>query len=201
MSILSPSVRSLPHLFYFVPVPMSWSDAQTYCRQHYTDLVTINELTDVADVLKTVPKDTGGNIWIGLYRTSGSAPWIWSDQSNSTYRSWGPGQPNNYGGQQFCTATTISGSWNDIECAAKFTSICYSVRKRQIVRVEVKSSQTVNGLDVNAKVLETIKQKLKEVGMAEDATVSWNMSGEDVFHRMWYQKNEVSKKLCQKNNN
>ncbi|KAL0189876.1 hypothetical protein M9458_016975, partial [Cirrhinus mrigala] len=73
------------HVFYFVPVNLSWPEAQAYCRQHYTDLATIDDQTDYEELLKTVNTDFRGEwIWTGLYRTSATAPWTWSDQSQST---------------------------------------------------------------------------------------------------------------------
>ncbi|XP_051566320.1 L-selectin-like [Myxocyprinus asiaticus] len=152
--VLSPCVCSLPHMFYYVPVPTSWLDAQTYCRQHYTDLATIDDKTDVYELVKTVPKDFKGKyIWIGLYRMSGTSPWIWSDQSKSIFGWWASGQPNNYNGYQFCASIYTDGFWADEDCVLKYTSICYIDRKTQILRVDVKSSQNMNDPEVKKEIL------------------------------------------------
>ncbi|XP_016334552.1 C-type lectin BML-1-like, partial [Sinocyclocheilus anshuiensis] len=57
----------------------TWTDAQKYCRRHYTDLATIRSQEDNDQITKLlnvwmVP------VWIGLYRDT----WKWSDQTNIT---------------------------------------------------------------------------------------------------------------------
>ena len=102
---------------------MSWSDAQTYCRQKHTDLATIDDQAELAELL-TFPnfKEV---MWIGLYRKTVTSPWIWSDQSKSEFRFWSSGQPNNSGGNQLCVLIYSDGSWNDEVCLEKWPFICY----------------------------------------------------------------------------
>jgi len=111
-------------VFYVIPERMNWTDAQTYCRQKHTDLATIDDQVEHAELVKTFSNFTE-NMWIGLYRTSGTSPWIWSDQSKSGFRFWASGQPNNYAGKQFCVHIYPDGSWNDDDCLEKKAFICY----------------------------------------------------------------------------
>ncbi|XDV19499.1 hypothetical protein PO909_024964 [Leuciscus waleckii] len=178
---------------------MSWSDAQTYCRQKHTDLATIDDQAEIAELL-TFPNFIYEYMWIGLYRKTATSPWIWSDQSKSEFRFWRSGQPNNYGGNQLCVHIYPDGSWNDWDCLDKMAFICYEI-KRQIVRLELKSSPNfnLNDPEVKKKILMKIEQMLKEKGLTEEAKLSWKLmsgDGENVFQRMWYQKNEVSKTPC-----
>ncbi len=113
------------YVFYFIPDNMNWTEAQTYCRKHNTDLATVNDQTDLDELLKTVPKGFKDYIWIGLYRTNAKAPWVFSDGSNSLFRLWHPGQPNNYDGIQHCVYTASDGYWNDWSCTDKLAFICY----------------------------------------------------------------------------
>ncbi|KAK7171268.1 hypothetical protein R3I94_001268 [Phoxinus phoxinus] len=164
---------------------MSWSDAQAFCRQKHTDLATVDDQADLAELRKTF-SEFQEEMWIGLYRESGTSPWIWSDQSNSGFRFWALGQPANTGGNQFCVYTSPDGHWNDWECLEKKAFICYEM-KRQIVRLEVKSSQNLNLNDpeVKKEILMKIEQILKEKGLPEEAKLSWKLvSGEKVFQRM-----------------
>ncbi|KAK9971272.1 hypothetical protein ABG768_024646 [Culter alburnus] len=180
---------------------MSWTDAQTYCRQNHTDLASIDDQTDLNALLKTVPNDFKEDMWIGLYRKTGTSPWIWSDQSKSSFQLWIPGQPNNAGGNQFCVYTTPAGFWNDYACLEKFAFICYE-KRIQIMRLEVKSNRNVNDPAVKKEILAKIEKILKEKGLTEDAKLSWQMiSGGNVFQRMWYQKNNVSNSPCIRNKN
>ncbi|RXN25049.1 macrophage mannose receptor 1-like isoform X1 [Labeo rohita] len=43
----------------------NWTEAHRYCRQHYTDLVNVRNQTENHIIFGR----TGGQVWIGLYRT------------------------------------------------------------------------------------------------------------------------------------
>ncbi|XP_051996780.1 putative C-type lectin domain family 20 member A isoform X9 [Xyrauchen texanus] len=119
LSVLSPFVSS--RVFYYVSVPMNWTDAQTYCRHHYTDLATID---DEIDSMLTQTQ-TIDYTWIGLYRMNDTAPWMWSDQSTFNFNSW-YGQPNQVSDISICTTTFPDGLWDDWQCDEVFPSICYN---------------------------------------------------------------------------
>uniref|UniRef100_A0AAY4C1H0 C-type lectin domain-containing protein n=2 Tax=Denticeps clupeoides TaxID=299321 RepID=A0AAY4C1H0_9TELE len=94
----------------------TWTEAQIYCRQHYTDLAIIRNSEDNQNVTSQLT----GNTWIGLHRD-----WVWSDQNNSTYRSWTAGLPLN--NKASCAVADISqgGTWMGTDCSARFPFICY----------------------------------------------------------------------------
>lgn len=120
---LSPGVNS--YVFYLVTVKMTWPDAQTYCRQHHGDLATVNDKTDLAELLKSLPSGFRDDMWIGLYRTNAFATWVFSDGSKCLFRPWSPSQPNNAGGNQYCVYSSTAGYWNDWACLDKLPFICY----------------------------------------------------------------------------
>ncbi|KAK7177219.1 hypothetical protein R3I93_001263 [Phoxinus phoxinus] len=155
---------------------MSWSDAQAFCRQKHTDLAIADDQTDLAE-LRKITSEFQEDTWIGLYMEPGTSSWIWSDLSNSGFNS---------GGIQFCVYTSPDGSWSGWECLEKKAFICYATEmKRQIVRLEVKSSQNLNDPEVKKEILMKIEQILKEKGLPEEAKLSWKLvSGEKVFQRM-----------------
>uniref|UniRef100_A0A672RDU6 C-type lectin domain-containing protein n=1 Tax=Sinocyclocheilus grahami TaxID=75366 RepID=A0A672RDU6_SINGR len=113
------------HVFYFIPDNMNWTSAQTYCRQHHTDLATVDDWTDYDELLNTLPKGFTEYIWIGLYQNNAAAPWVWSDSSKSTFSSWDVRQPYNYDGEQLCAAVCPAENWHNLECAIKYASVCY----------------------------------------------------------------------------
>ncbi|XP_073763997.1 lectin-like [Danio rerio] len=200
ISALSSCVTS--HLFYFIPTVMNWTDAQTYCRQNYIDLATIGDQTDLSDTLASIPSGFTNNIWIGLYRMGADASWVFSDQNKCLFMQWMRGQPNNSGGNQYCVYTTPTGYWNDWECPDKLAFICYSEKKSQTVRLEVKSAQNVNEPGVNGEILLQLTQILRSKGLPVDAELSWKTSSAGkVFQKMWYQKSELSNTPCQRNVN
>ncbi|XP_042582855.1 C-type lectin galactose-binding isoform-like isoform X2 [Cyprinus carpio] len=179
---------------------MNWTEAQTYCRQHYTDLVTVNDQTYIDELLQSLPSGFSSMMWIGLYRTDEYFPWVWvwSDGSKALFTPWDYSQPNNVGGQQYCVCMSTKGYWSDWWCTDKLPFLCYTEKKRQMVRLEVKSSQNVNDPAVKNMILAKLEQILKEKGLT-DAKPSWReISGENVFHKMWYQKSDASDASCKR---
>uniref|UniRef100_A0A671QEJ6 C-type lectin domain-containing protein n=1 Tax=Sinocyclocheilus anshuiensis TaxID=1608454 RepID=A0A671QEJ6_9TELE len=110
--------------YVFVYQYKTWTAAQSYCREHHTDLVSIRNETEhqkIQDLLKN--NYYYYYVWIGLYRTRS-----WSDQSNSSFSNWRTGQPDNAGNSEYCTAVSFSdsGSWTDENCNTASPFICYS---------------------------------------------------------------------------
>ncbi|XP_046723709.1 macrophage mannose receptor 1-like isoform X3 [Silurus meridionalis] len=115
-------------MYTWINQHMTWTEAQHYCRKHYTDLASVRKQTDNQEILNL----TGGSAaWIGLYRTR-----LWSNKQESTYENWRPAtpeQPDNglyakwESGNQHCTAVSFrdSGHWTDENCLATFPFICY----------------------------------------------------------------------------
>ncbi|KAK7883850.1 hypothetical protein WMY93_026973 [Mugilogobius chulae] len=103
--------------YTFVSTGMSWENAQSYCRQRYTDLVMIEEESENTAVKDLNPS---GQMWIGLYRQ----PWRWSDGSDSTFKNWIDTEPNNYGSQH-CVAEKLGQKWIDNACTATYAFHCH----------------------------------------------------------------------------
>lgn len=99
----------------------SWHQAQLYCREKYTDLVSIPNATIERKIEEAVVSDNW--YWIGLFKDS----WDWSDKSHvSSYRNWMSDKPDNYGGGENCTAMDMQngGLWDDLSCALNLPFVC-----------------------------------------------------------------------------
>ncbi|KAI4905500.1 hypothetical protein NFI96_014284 [Prochilodus magdalenae] len=137
---------------------MSWTEAQSYCRKHYTDLASVRNQTELQHILSV---SQGYTVWIGLYRNR-----LWSDQSNSTFTYWNPGtqyanqEPDNGANtflhyrNQHCTAADLkhSGKWTDENCLVTFPFVCYSGPVAGL-RVKVKDEKSLPAAQIEKLVL------------------------------------------------
>ncbi|XP_058865231.1 macrophage mannose receptor 1-like [Acipenser ruthenus] len=104
--------------YTLIEEPKTWTEAQQYCREHHTDLVSIKSASENEDLVK---KAQGKAFWIGLFNNA----WKWSRQSyNYTFHNWDNEEPNNVGGSEGCVVMDYSGTWKDISCSSKLPFIC-----------------------------------------------------------------------------
>ncbi|XP_058864862.1 macrophage mannose receptor 1-like [Acipenser ruthenus] len=105
--------------YTLIEVLKTWTEAQQYCREHHTDLVSIKNASENADLVK---KAQGKTFWIGLF----NEPWKWSHQGDSyTFHNWNTVQPNNAGGNENCVRMFKNGTWGDIGCNVLYPFFCY----------------------------------------------------------------------------
>ncbi|XP_053471633.1 macrophage mannose receptor 1-like [Ictalurus furcatus] len=98
----------------------TWYDAQTYCREKHTDLVSVRNKTENDEIWKVIKNPSNENVWIGLFNNS----WKWSDQSNSSFRYWSSDKPS---GGLNCAAVNVSDQdhWTNVDCTEKLPFICH----------------------------------------------------------------------------
>ncbi|KAL0149993.1 hypothetical protein M9458_054652, partial [Cirrhinus mrigala] len=113
MCLSSAVVSSSLRQYHFVDQEMNWTEAQRYCREKHTDLVTINDMQEQNDIKQTVNGNTE-RVWIGLRSTN---TWIWSlsdpafyRANESQYRNWSNKQPQGHGD---CVYMEISNGQKD----------------------------------------------------------------------------------------
>ncbi|XP_053471825.1 C-type mannose receptor 2-like isoform X3 [Ictalurus furcatus] len=109
--------------YMFINERKTWYDAQTYCREKYTDLVSVRNKTENEEIRKVIQSATDVYVWIGLFKDS----WKWSDQSNSSFRYWSSDKPS---GGLNCAAVNVSDQdhWTNVDCTEKLPFICHEKR-------------------------------------------------------------------------
>ncbi|KAI6661354.1 hypothetical protein LOD99_10021 [Oopsacas minuta] len=105
---------------YFTSTGVNWTDARVQCVSSGYDLATVISTEENTLMYGTLTGST--SCWIGLNDINGEGTYIWADGSDSIYRNWAPGEPNNLGDED-CVHTYGNPNWNDQECADILT--CY----------------------------------------------------------------------------
>ncbi|XDV28072.1 hypothetical protein PO909_031468 [Leuciscus waleckii] len=171
--------------FIITETAMTGRDAQSYCRQHHTDLASISSAEQ-----QNLISDQA-SLWIGLFLDS----WEWPERWNLSFRNWAAGQPSQSSGSGDCVgmSTTDSGKWVQYSCDLKHPFICHgddTLIKKQIVRLEFSCNGecTLNDPTLQTAILNQISEKLKSLGLESDSKINWRKGegegeGEDVFHR------------------
>ncbi|XP_062372041.1 macrophage mannose receptor 1-like [Sardina pilchardus] len=121
---------SLVPQFHVVKENKNWTEAQQHCREKFTDLATIDDMTEMEKVNSTIREADAGNAWIGLKK--GSSPkWQWSladrdfyRENETEFRNWDVQQPDN-GVQENCVFIGENGKWHDSHCNHLNHFICY----------------------------------------------------------------------------
>ncbi|MBN3309569.1 MRC1 protein, partial [Amia calva] len=98
--------------YHYVATPMNWTKAQSYCRQKYTDLVTVFNQTDQDQLLSLIQQSA----WMGMYRDQPN--WQWSIREEVTFYNW----KKNW----FCAKFNDEGTWEDVVCHQTHFFMCYT---------------------------------------------------------------------------
>uniref|UniRef100_UPI003AAAD5AF C-type mannose receptor 2-like n=1 Tax=Centroberyx gerrardi TaxID=166262 RepID=UPI003AAAD5AF len=155
-------------IYIFIQNPLSWTEAQAYCRAHHTDLAVIESAQESGEA---VSKKTTDYAWIGLHR----APWKWSDDSSSSFTHWKQGQPNNLGLNQYCAAVFLrDGLWADMNCNSKLPFFCHGALnvKKTVVKMKIQTDADMTDPATNAQILQQLHAALRNQG-ATDFQLYW----------------------------
>ncbi|XP_074530870.1 macrophage mannose receptor 1-like [Halichoeres trimaculatus] len=211
--------------FFPIPTSMSWTEAQSYCRENHTDLASVRNMAENQKIKELVPAGQS-RVWIGLSRE----PWKWVDGSSSSFRYWRQetNEPNNNLKNEACVAAYFGdGSWEDWPCDLKRAFVCYrdlaSEDKlqeqkdllakeepqgqkvtpvfKQVIKVKMETQKNLNLNDpaVMEEMLKQLKQKLKDQGVNESVKLSWRKQADGkVFHKEEKKKTKRGPRMTRK---
>ncbi|CAL1591156.1 unnamed protein product [Knipowitschia caucasica] len=134
---------SLDLQYHFIDKKMSWSEAQSHCREQHTDLASVNDMKDLKNLKAAANGRT--DAWIGLHQTSDNPTdkkWHWS-QPTVRYKEgeaqWTPGQPDSV--TENCVVMTRDVKWNDTPCHYPHIGfICYNESSNTTVMISNKGT-------------------------------------------------------------
>ncbi|KAF7226481.1 macrophage mannose receptor 1-like [Nothobranchius furzeri] len=109
--------------FRYISLYKTWSDAQTYCRDQFSDLATIQNIAN-----NTQAQHLAGisNFWIGLFNGS----WKWSQEESqgvpfsTWFTNWGFSQPQSGD----CVVINSLGFWFSHNCEELYQFFCYDAK-------------------------------------------------------------------------
>jgi hypothetical protein len=67
-----------------------------------------------------------GTMWIGLVEPFREGDWRWVTRDVAVFQGWGPGEPNDVGGEDCGEWQTTDGAWNDLNCFEENEFLCQS---------------------------------------------------------------------------
>merc|ERR1711936_192154 len=117
-------------------VESNFFEAQEFC---WAQGGYVAEITTAAEneLLRVGLLDMGHEYWIGLEDLTHDGTWRWAEsQEAATWTNWHSGEPNNYGGEEYCVKmwchTDRDGcGWDDVPCYQTGTGkIVYIVCER-----------------------------------------------------------------------
>ncbi|XP_058247304.1 asialoglycoprotein receptor 2-like isoform X3 [Hemibagrus wyckioides] len=170
-----PLVLSDTRQYFLIQQGKTWSDAQAYCQDKYKDLAIIKTSADMVQLQNEAQRQQfTSSAWIGMYNDINGWKWSLGYEPVGSMRLWGIWQPDNWQGKESCGGMN-GGTWHDRQCTDQVPFVCFDevTRKQQIIRLKIQSSQDVNDTAIKETILEQIKNKLKDHGMAENITVKW----------------------------
>ena len=110
--------------YHFVNQHLTWTEAQTYCRQTHTDLATIENSEELNQLISTVSSaGHSSDVWLGLYS---EIDWRWSDGSGAQYRNWYNYYNSNFNDANQCMLMWYYGQWINEGCMTSYPFICYN---------------------------------------------------------------------------
>ncbi|XP_056318657.1 macrophage mannose receptor 1-like isoform X2 [Danio aesculapii] len=197
--------------YHFINENKTWTEAQRYCRENYTDLATVHNMNDMIQLNKTVNVNNDG-VWIGLQGTNDSK-WHWSSGDPVLFLNWASGQP---AGSDNCTVLN-NGQWFVGACNIPWFFICYN-NKLIVIQQNLSWSEalrycrqnhvdlvSVQSVEMQRRVMNVVKLASTEavwLGLHNYCSINtwlW-VSGDMVCYQNWAPGNGSTPENCKLEN-
>ncbi|KAK7898423.1 hypothetical protein WMY93_019276 [Mugilogobius chulae] len=165
-TLVSDSWRKPTNSYVVNSTSMTWFEAQSHCRLHYTDLTSVRNVQEKDAILGIL--ESSQTYWVGLSRES----WKWSDQSPFSLKKWAPNEGLNELTNEFCASIGLTG-FKDGDCAQAKPFLC-TVPVMKTFKVEIKTdSLNVDDPSAQDSLLQNLERQLKEQGIHQNFTLRW----------------------------
>ncbi|XP_038133283.1 macrophage mannose receptor 1-like [Cyprinodon tularosa] len=109
--------------FYLFKEKKTWLEAQSYCRENHTDLISGMKQLQDGEAKDVLPLDKNEAVYIGLFRDT----WRWSDGSSFSFRHWNLQFDDEHYNSGQCAMTVFDdgGRWKNEDCSIRKPFICF----------------------------------------------------------------------------
>ncbi|XP_043954165.1 C-type lectin lectoxin-Lio2-like [Gambusia affinis] len=117
-----PDETNTTHKYHLIKERKTWQEAQSYCREKHTDLISGTKQLEDEEVKKLMIS-SDHIAYIGLF----SDTWRWSDGSSFSFRHWNLHFNNQIINSGQCAMTVFDdgGRWRKENCNERKPFICY----------------------------------------------------------------------------
>ncbi|XP_048579857.1 uncharacterized protein LOC5521688 isoform X1 [Nematostella vectensis] len=105
-------------------IGLSWEDADIDCQSYGGRLTSILDRNEQAFITRSTIRYRNERFWIGFNDRGSEGNFSWVDGSNSSFKNWRKGEPNNWQNEDCAEAVWNTGQWNDELCSNTYGYIC-----------------------------------------------------------------------------
>ncbi|XP_029943490.1 macrophage mannose receptor 1-like [Salarias fasciatus] len=114
------------HKYFLIEKAKSWSEAQDYCKERYSNLAIVRNAKDMEQLVDVSQPYLKIRVWIGLRHELSN--WTWSQGEGNyvgaEFMKWAPGEPDDRTqGKENC-AFARNGFWHDAPCSEEESFVC-----------------------------------------------------------------------------